>query len=79
MSCLVWIYIVFPLVFEFLVWYSLDETFLKFFADVNFVICIICTLRVKATVWFLGLCDNDRGCNFGFNLNKPLSGKMRDV
>ena len=50
MSHLIQSYTVCPLVFEFLIWYILDLTFLKKIADENFIVCF---LVVKELIWFL--------------------------
>ena len=46
MSCLIWIYTVCPLVFEFLLWCSVYETLFENFAGVNCVACCLGALRV---------------------------------
>ena len=45
MTHLIWFYTVYPVVYEFLICYRLEETFLKF-ADTTFVLCFLGALRV---------------------------------
>ena len=65
MSHLIRIYTVFPLVFEFWIWYSLDEIFFWNFAGKNFIICFLVVKRVKVNGYVL---MRSNSCQFHFCL-----------